>query len=83
MSKRYIDANVLIEDLVHNRSFYPAIVSSAIKNTPTADVVEVVRCKDCVSYNDNMPTRPFCDYWGACTASCGYCAFGKRSENGT
>lgn len=44
---RYIDADVLIDDLIHNRNFYPAMVSSAIKNTPTADVVEVVRCKDC------------------------------------
>ncbi len=38
---RYIDADVLIDDLIHNRSFYPALVASAIKNTPTADVVEV------------------------------------------
>ena len=38
---RYIDADVLIDDLIHNRSFYPAMVSAAIKNTPTADVVEV------------------------------------------
>ena len=38
---RYIDADVLIDDLIHNRSFYPAMVASAIKNTPTADVVEV------------------------------------------
>ena len=37
---RYIDADVLIDDLIHNRSFYPALVASAIKNTPTADVVE-------------------------------------------
>ena len=38
---RYIDADALIDDLIHNRSFYPAMVASAIKNTPTADVVEV------------------------------------------
>jgi hypothetical protein len=44
---RYIDADALIDDLIHNRSFYPALVASAIKNTPTADVVEVVRCEDC------------------------------------
>ena len=50
---RYIDADVLIDDLIHNRSFYPAMVASAIKNTPTADVVEVVRCKDCIFYKDN------------------------------
>lgn len=43
---RYIDADVLIDDLIHNRSFYPAIVASAIKNTPTADVVEGERYRD-------------------------------------
>lgn len=44
---RLIDADKLIEDLVKNRNFYPALVASAIKNTPTVDAVEVVRCKDC------------------------------------
>jgi protein-arginine kinase activator protein McsA len=38
---RYIDADVLKDDLVHNRCFYPAIVDSAIRNTPTADVEKV------------------------------------------
>lgn len=38
---RYIDAEALKQDLIHNRSFYPAIVKSAIENAPTADVVEV------------------------------------------
>lgn len=38
---RYIDEDALKDDLVHNRCFYPAIVDSAIRNTPTADVVEV------------------------------------------
>lgn len=38
----YIDRNALINDLIHNRSFYPAIVKNAIKNAPTADVVAVV-----------------------------------------
>ena len=41
---RYIDADILKDDLIHNRSFYPAIVSAAIKNTPTADVL-VLPCK--------------------------------------
>jgi hypothetical protein len=43
---RYIDADALKDDLIHNRGFYPAIVASAIKNTPTADVVEVEEYKD-------------------------------------
>ena len=38
---RYIDADVLIDSLIHNYNFYPAMVSSAIKNTPTADVAPI------------------------------------------
>lgn len=39
--ERYIGANALKEDLIHNRGFYPAIVKRAIENAPTADVTEV------------------------------------------
>ena len=36
---RFIDAEALKRDLIDNRSFYPAIVKSAIENAPTVDVV--------------------------------------------
>ena len=35
----YIDKDKLKRDLIDNRSFYPAIVKSAIENAPTCDVV--------------------------------------------
>ena len=62
---RYIDADVLIDDLIHNRSFYPALVSSAIKNTPTADVVEVrhgywIRESFIDKHGEKMFTSPKC-----------------------
>lgn len=50
---RYIDANKLIERLRHNPDFLTAPKHSKdgiideIVYQPTADVVEVVRCKDC------------------------------------
>lgn len=93
---RYIDADVLIDDLIHNRSFYPAIVSSAIKNTPTADVVEVVRCKDCKFWHNEGYDPLLNHYCGSChckywayppeyfeTHDNDYCCYGERSENGT
>ena len=81
---RYIDADVLIDDLIHNRSFYPAMVSAAIKNTPTADVVEVVRCKDCVCCTNDVPTRFFCDYFGTSVDRNHYCSYAvRREENET
>ena len=44
----YIEREALKRDLIDNRGFYPSIVKAAIENAPTADVVEVVRCRDCV-----------------------------------
>lgn len=59
----------------------------AIDDEPAADVVEVVRCKDCVYYNDTgcangygwcedpLVSKGVWDYW--------YCANGKRrADNG-
>ena len=80
---RYIDADVLIDDLIHNRSFYPAIVSSAIKNTPTADVVEVVRCKDCKHFTKGMAIG-MCkrdEYKPILPINANhYCSYGERRE---
>ena len=66
---RYIDADVLIDDLIHNRSFYPALVAGAIKNTPTADVVEVmhghwIRESFIDKHGDEMFTSPKCSLCG-------------------
>ena len=44
------------------------------------DIVEVVRCKDCVCFNNNMPTRPFCDYFGAAIDLMHFCSYGERKE---
>lgn len=52
--KEYFERNALIDDLIHNRSFYPAIVKNAIKNAPAADVAPVVHGEwlDCECHND-------------------------------
>lgn len=55
MAKRYIDADIMQDFLVETNdiddwcvSQYNADwISSFIESQPTADVVEVVRCKDC------------------------------------
>lgn len=53
---------------------------------PTADVVEVVRCKECKNRN-----TPECAMWYRCSVCDGqwswetdndYCSYGERSENG-
>lgn len=62
--KEYIEREALRRDLIDNRSFYPAIVKCAIESAPAADVVEVVRCKDCVhglKSNQCNPDSRLCD----------------------
>ena len=75
---RYIDADVLIDDLVRNRDFYPALVASAIRNTPTADVVEVVRCKDCKHYDRGICYCSSVKY--VAHDKNHYCGYGERRE---
>lgn len=83
---RYIDANKLIERLRHNPDFLTAPKHSKdgiideIVYQPTADVVEVVRCKDCKYFTY--------DNGGCCGKGVGlcfadedqYCSYGERSE---
>lgn len=65
---RYIDAEALKQDLIHNRSFYPAIVKSAIENAPTADVVEVRHGKNITK---NHPVDEFiCSECGLIMQDC-------------
>lgn len=61
-----IDAEELKKELL-SRAFFPALVKHAIEKCPTVDAVEVVRCKDC-------------RYWHEDILACEYL---PRSENGT
>ena len=53
-----------------------------IKAIPSADVVEVVRCKECKSYN----TEAYQDGYGYCDGHCSvvqdddFCSYGERRE---
>jgi hypothetical protein len=96
---RYIDADALIEELQHcsyetwskdiNRAWWAQAVKvkdniiQCIKRQPTADVVEVVRCKDCkhsyfVKSCSKYECRKGC---GTLKYSTDYCSYGERSEN--
>lgn len=83
---RYIDADKVMEEINriggHNLCEWETIgVKALIDRQPTADVVEVVRCKDCKNYNTNS-----CDYgFGWCERmDCGtmdnwYCSYGEKA----
>ena len=48
---KYIDVEELKKELICNKNFYPTIIKNALEKISPADVVEVVRCKDCVHYD--------------------------------
>ena len=85
MSK-YIDSDKLIERLMHNPDFLIAPKHSKdgiideIVYQPTADVVEVVRCKDCMYWIGK-------DYNGCCVKNGlatryakDYCSYGEKER---
>ena len=94
---RYIDADKLIKSIPPYRGEYPVMMKAvwaAIDATPTADVVEVVRCKNCKFNVANMEIdeNDGTDYSGS-DIVCSYfmtdglepndyCSYGERSENG-
>ena len=101
---RYIDADKLEKDLpqsvpkhnvIINGNEYPVFlvdhILHKIRNYPTADVVEVVRCKDCKYFNGKIDVlcercgdidEPCggCHYTGGCTYDDGYCHHGERRK---
>ena len=84
---RYIDANKLI-DLATHEGAYGYVDVYDIYNTPTADVVEVVRCKDCKwaePYRAGSGNVYFaCKEFDAHSLSDDdYCSYGERKEKDT
>lgn len=80
--KKYIDADSLKAEFTGNFACeYPApLVKALIDNHPAADVVEVVRCKDCKHLM-------FSDCYGECSQSHmgivrpnDFCNYGEKIE---
>ena len=86
---RYIDADKFISwlDVGHLRSpseicYCEGDVKTMIDMQPTADVVEVVRCKDCKWWDkqeDSIQGR--CALSGHYPTGAWYCANGERKQN--
>ena len=80
---RYIDADALLNNLPDDLP-YKASVKRVLIQAPTADVVEVVRCKDC----EHRGTTDCFMWYGSlgdtdyfiATSDDFYCSYGKRRE---
>lgn len=60
-------------------------ITEKIENVPAADVVEVVRCKNCYYYNENkgICTNTACvkSFYGCKVKEDDYCSYGKRRKD--
>ena len=76
---RYIDREDLLKNL---KQFAPEhlkpFIVSLIEKQPTADVVEVVRCKDCTEWNKDEYE---CSHWYGFRED-DYCSYGARMGGG-
>ena len=76
---RYIDREDLLKNL---KRFAPEHLSplmvSLIEKQPTADVVEVVRCKDCTEWDKDEYE---CSHWYGFRED-DYCSYGERMDGG-
>ena len=83
MPKEYIEREALKRTLIDKKGFYPAIVKEAIETAPAADVVEVVRCRDCVHYcpmdKQHKHVR-YCYWHSRLSRDNGYCDEGVRKN---
>lgn len=78
---RYIDAEKLKANYLWWHEDERKIIDDIVDAQPTADVAEVVRCKDC-KWRDNEGGAERCThkYGGMWAKSDGYCSYGERAE---
>lgn len=86
---RYIDADKAYETVGnYHKDFARSIADltslrEVLEDTPTADVVEVVRCKDCKYYQDNNDGYPHgeCRWQTDETPNADdFCSYGERKD---
>jgi hypothetical protein len=79
---RYIDADKLIAEYDRAHIGAPGGARKLMVDAPTADVVEVVRCKDCkLRDTEGCPFMYwYCGILLGCTSDNNYCNYGERKE---
>lgn len=81
---RYIYANEFLKKRLRDDLPYKASVERVLIQAPTADVVAVVRCKDCVHWGGATYGFVCRKFSGIDTKICmgadHYCSYGERRE---
>jgi hypothetical protein len=82
----YINRADAIEkiNIALKRVFIVEVGRDILASIPPADVVPVIRCKDCRRWHDNGTITGFCEKLGwFCTEFNFYCFFAERKEDET
>lgn len=61
MMKKYIDRQLFLDNVKHNAPFLVSLILPIILITPVADVVPVVRCRECKHFKTNINKENYCD----------------------
>ena len=96
---RYIDAELLLRKSIQERRFFICTenlikggydvqtvyndLAEFVESIPTADVVEVVRCRDCIYFKESEVTNScYCDWHREYyeTYPNEYCSYGERKK---
>jgi hypothetical protein len=75
---RYVNADAVWQSLPNDLPF-KASVKRVLMQAPPADVVEVVRCKDCKYYDRGICYYPAIRY--VAHDADHYCSYGERRDN--
>lgn len=80
----YIDRRKLtakMRELISTRLFNEEDMLDLVNEQPRADVVEVVRCKDCLEAKETVSGRYSCFLFAGTNDGNWYCADGKRRKD--
>lgn len=90
MADKYIrkeDAKYALQEKVFHDltdEFYGAM--QVLDELPPADVVQVVRCKDCenwqADWNPSIPDRHYCAVMDSMMKADDFCSYGERKDEG-
>ena len=97
MEQRLIDGNALLEEInaqrmasmgsFPRRYYVVGDALNSIRNAPTVDAVEVVRCEDCKHYKyrwetDDGKGHGICDHSTQHLLDDSFCSYGERKSDG-
>ena len=80
----YVERKALLKNVQQNAPYIYAMVAPIVYITPTADVVEVVRCKDCKHWLKDFAGCTDivgrCEWANYMVGANGYCVYGEKMD---